>query len=121
MSLESSASVAELPQPHESAASQPVTGPLVEWIDSIDSISPTAKSLIIDGIRSRSEKGQQVYGRVLSTHNGRPSWVDLWQELLDALQYMHKEHLEGQRAVPDEIAAAIHLLTQSTCLFSRKE
>lgn len=65
---------------------------------------------IAGGIADRAAVGTQKYDSGLQTFNGRPAWVDLWQELLDAIQYAYKERLEGNTSTPPEINAAIRLL-----------
>jgi len=48
--------------------------------------------LVIEDLKQRSETGRQKYGTYLQTHNGRNALADLYQELLDAVQYA-KQHL----------------------------
>lgn len=56
--------------------------------------------LIIADIRERAELGKQKYGVTLQAHNGCRPLIDLYQELLDAIQYIRQEIEE--RSVNDE-------------------
>lgn len=49
---------------------------------------------VIADLRQREEYGKAKYGTSLFTHNGRDARVDLYQELLDAVQYVKQDLLE---------------------------
>lgn len=49
---------------------------------------------IIPDLRARAEVGHERYGTYLMTHNGRDALMDCYQELLDALMYIHQAMLE---------------------------
>jgi len=50
--------------------------------------------LVISDLRGRSAIGRAKYGRDLMPHDGRDSLQDLYEELLDACQYIKKYMLE---------------------------
>jgi len=47
--------------------------------------------LVIAELERRSKAGTEKYGTKLQTFNGRRPLVDLYQELLDAAQYIRQE------------------------------
>jgi hypothetical protein len=89
-----------------------VVDPLLQHIASHAELSGSQLDNILVGIRERAVKGIETYGCTLHTHNGRPEWVDLWQELLDAIQYAYQARLEGRDEIPAHITAALRVLTQ---------
>ena len=50
--------------------------------------------LVIKDLRGRERLGQAKYGRPLLPHDGRDSLLDLYEELLDAVQYIKKYMME---------------------------
>jgi hypothetical protein len=52
--------------------------------------------LVIQDIKARKAKGMNQYGVPLQANNGRNSLLDLYEELLDAVQYL-KQHLEEDK------------------------
>lgn len=59
----------------------------------------TITDLVIADLRDRAEKGLAKYDRPLTTFNGRRALQDLYEELLDAVQYA-KQELEERRTSP---------------------
>lgn len=59
---------------------------------------PTVDEIVAD-IKARSNVGLKKYGTRLMTFNGRDPWVDLYQELLDAVQY-HTQAVVEDNAKP---------------------
>lgn len=49
--------------------------------------------LVIEDIQKVSRDGKKKYGTYLQPFNGRSSLVDLYEELLDAVQYL-RQHIE---------------------------
>ncbi len=49
---------------------------------------------VIEDIKERKKIGMEKYGSPLQAHNGRRALVDLYQELLDAVQYLKQELIE---------------------------
>lgn len=49
---------------------------------------------VIADLREREKKGIQTYGTTLQTHNGRDALRDLYEELLDACQYLKQLMME---------------------------
>jgi hypothetical protein len=49
--------------------------------------SPYIKDLVLEDMKERAEFGLRKYGTHLQAGNGRDALVDLYQELLDAVQY----------------------------------
>lgn len=65
-------------------------------------IQPTPKGegqpiyeMVIDDIKERAEIGRETYGEPLKANNGRKPLVDMYQEMLDGVQYL-KQHLVEQ-------------------------
>ena len=46
--------------------------------------------MVIEDIREREKKGFKKYGKALLPNDGRDSMQDLYEELLDAAQYIKK-------------------------------
>lgn len=57
---------------------------------------------IADDIEARIRMGEKKYGTRLKTHNGRDAMLDLYQEVLDAMNYAKQLQLE--RPDTDEFA-----------------
>ena len=51
---------------------------------------------ILDDMEARIQKGAAQYGERLTSHNGRCVLTDIYQELLDAMIYLHQAELEGK-------------------------
>ena len=83
-----------MPNPAKQHQPQPVKTPKSE------AVVPDLVQLIHD----RSTFGKQRYGVELYTFNGRDAYVDLLQELLDALQYQHQIVMEQKQREDDLIA-----------------
>lgn len=54
--------------------------------------------LVIEDLKNRSEMGAKKYGETLHARNGRNAIVDLYQELLDAIQYLRQQLEENTKA-----------------------
>lgn len=52
---------------------------------------PAIAPLVCEDIMARNAMGEEKYGEVLRAFNGRDPLVDLYQELLDAAQYIRQE------------------------------
>lgn len=52
--------------------------------------------LVCEDIQARKEFGTKKYGEPLMANNGRDALVDLYQELLDGVQYL-KQFLEERK------------------------
>lgn len=61
-------------------------------------------TLVIEDLLARDKKGFKKYGKSLTTHDGRDSLWDLYEELLDACQYIRKAIEE--RSFPNEESGA---------------
>lgn len=48
--------------------------------------------MVINDIKERAETGREKYGEPLKANNGRKPLVDMYQEMLDGVQYL-KQHL----------------------------
>lgn len=57
-------------------------------------LSGTKYSALIPAIAERKNFGIEKYGVALQPFNGRPQWVDAWQEILDLIIYLKKESME---------------------------
>lgn len=68
---------------------------------------------LIDWLRERQAYGRQKYGQSLMTFDSRRNLSDLRDELLDALQYVHKEIME--RAAIEAEVKALNGRTCETC------
>ena len=51
---------------------------------------------VIEDIKERADMGRDDYGTYLRTFDGRPTLVDLYQELIDVLMYTKKELMERE-------------------------
>jgi hypothetical protein len=47
-------------------------------------------ALVHADLEERTRKGLAKYGRAFESHDGRDSLTDLYEELLDAVQYVRK-------------------------------
>ena len=50
----------------------------------------TITDLVVEDIREREKVGYKKYGKALLANDGRDSMQDLYEELLDAAQYIKK-------------------------------
>ena len=88
--------------------------------DGIDVAVEAAKDLramglpcVAEDIEARIRLGERKYGTRLKSHNGRDAMLDLYQEILDALNYSKQLVIEGKdddtffRCLVD-IAAHVH-------------
>lgn len=57
-------------------------------------LSADVQELIQQALRSREQLGIRKYGRSLQSHNGRDSWLDCWEDTLDAMAYITQVELE---------------------------
>ena len=67
---------------------------------------PAIADLVIDDLRERKAIGIRKYGTALQAFNGRRALVDLYQELLDATQYVRQE-LEQRREIKAKVIAFV--------------
>lgn len=51
---------------------------------------PVIQDLVIEDIKTRKEEGIAKYGTPLQPFNGRSALRDLYQELIDAVQYVRQ-------------------------------
>ncbi len=65
---------------------------------SIPNDGPAIVDLVIADLRERASHGEAKYGVRLQPNNGRVALVDLYQELLDATQYIRQEIEERRRS-----------------------
>ena len=59
---------------------------------------PIIQDMVIADIQARKEVGKERYGTYLQPFNGRDSMMDLYQELLDACQYIRQLIYERDNA-----------------------
>ena len=67
--------------------------------DAYSEAKPDIADLVILDIKERKRVGTERYGTPLQANNGRDALVDLYQELLDAVQYVRQiieEELEDR-------------------------
>lgn len=57
------------------------------------------QDLVIEDIKQRKKDGIKKYGTVLQPFNGRNSAIDLYQELIDAVQYCKQLIIERDEMV----------------------
>lgn len=70
------------PPPTATARSEAVMPIVLQWL------LTSGREVLGADLEARTAKGVQTYGAPLMTHNGRDALQDLYEELLDALQYM---------------------------------
>lgn len=51
---------------------------------------PEITALVHADLEARTTAGLASYGRAFESHDGRDSLTDLYEELLDAVQYLRK-------------------------------
>lgn len=79
--------------------------------------SPELAKTVVNDIVQRDEYGYKKYGQNLETHDGRPTIWDLYQELLDGVQYMRKLIEEGE--MPTSMANVYPTLLELTKITRR--
>jgi hypothetical protein len=86
----------------------PVTVP-----DSVD-VTP----LVIEDLLARTRKGVATYGKPLQSFNGRVAERDMYEELLDAVQYAKQNLLEaeGRRVAIDHLLEVANRVIADTKL-----
>lgn len=58
---------------------------------------------VLDDLMKRAEKGQQTYGTLLQTDNGRDALQDAYEEILDAAMYLKQAIMErNQQRIVNE-------------------
>lgn len=69
------------------------------WITSLtgERREKNITDMVIDDLRERERIGYKKYGKVLRAFDGRDSLKDLYEELLDASQYIKKAMIEQER------------------------
>lgn len=80
------------PRPALEHASEAVAPDLFEYTE----ISPALREVL----DTRVSDGQEEYGILLMTHNGRDVQMDLMDELSDAIFYAHQWGMENDREHP---------------------
>jgi hypothetical protein len=65
--------------------------PIVDQPPPVVNDRPAIQDLVIADIEERKRIGLERYGTLLKPHNGRKALVDLYQEILDAAQYIRQE------------------------------
>lgn len=79
---------ADQPLPTRSEHSIPVDSALIAFA-TLELPEPALRAVI-----ARIELGKRRYGTTLHTLDGRDTWAEVWQELIDALYYAQKGILE---------------------------
>lgn len=77
------------PMPITTEQSQPVVPHTMELLGDM------GRKVLGDDLLARAKAGEQHYGTPLMSHNGRNALVDLYQELLDALNYLAQYQMES--------------------------
>jgi hypothetical protein len=67
------------------------TAKIVDQPPPVQNDRPAIQDLVIADVEERKRIGMQRYGTLLKPHNGRDALVDLYQEILDAAQYVRQE------------------------------
>ena len=57
----------------------------------------TITDMVVEDLRERERVGYKKYGKALQPFDGRDSHQDLYEELLDAAQYIKKAMIERER------------------------
>lgn len=96
---------ASIPEPPPLRLGEPVTPPLLAWIESrgraeAHRIPPEHTQAALELVRARDTFGRAKYGQGLLTGDGRNTVEDARQELGDFLQYLYKAHLNGEDLTP---------------------
>lgn len=73
---------------------------------------PTMAHRLVEDISKRDDYGYEKYNQNLEAHDGRPTIWDLYQELLDGVQYTRKLIEEG--GLPGEMACVYPTLLELT-------
>ncbi len=98
--------VEQLPPPTDSG--EAVTPVLAAWLS--EHAPPELRDALLAGLWARHELGVKKYGQGLMTNDGRKTAVEVWQELLDALQYAQKAEMCGEAIDTPLLAATLLLL-----------
>lgn len=61
-------------------------------------------------VSGRLVEGMRKYGKPLTTHNGRDSLMDAWEEACDGVQYLTQAYCEGRLKNPDLIHDQVRIL-----------
>jgi len=86
--------MSEQPKPIRDPRSKPVTKTIQRNLSNF-SYDKEIWSRIIQDLEVRERKGIETYGDTLHSFNGRDALWDLYEELLDALQYAQQTRMEG--------------------------
>lgn len=81
------------------------TAQIVDQPPPVQNDRPAIQDLVIADVEERKRIGMQRYGTLLKPHNGRDALVDLYQEILDAAQYVRQEIEERNDARAESAAA----------------
>lgn len=96
-------------QPAPLAGGREVMPVLLAWIS--ENVTDAAtRAALLSGIAERDAFGRQKYGQPLLTGDGRRTAVEVWQDLLDALQYATKAEMEGERIDSTLLCSTLLLL-----------
>lgn len=98
--------VEQLPPPTDSG--EAVTPVLAAWLS--EHAPPELRDALLAGLWARHEFGVKKYGQGLMTNDGRKTAVEVWQEILDALQYAQKAEMCGEAIDTPLLAATLLLL-----------
>lgn len=88
------------PSPITTEQSQPVVPHTIGLLKGIN------RKFLADDLLARAKAGESHYGTPLMSHNGRNALVDLYQELLDALNYLAQYQMESGEDIGEQL---IHL------------
>jgi hypothetical protein len=89
MNLPSDFATVKQPRPVLDVKSQDVVIALADWLKIGEDQG------VLGDIEKRVQMGAEKYGKRLNSHNGRSALVDLYQELLDGVNYAYQLKLEG--------------------------
>lgn len=99
--------------PPPSGNGRPVAPNLVRWLRA--NARPQFADELVSGVNARTDFGIGKYKRPLCTLDGRPARIEVWQELLDALQYGHKGEMEGEEIGTPLLVETVRLLQIKLC------
>lgn len=66
-----------------------------------EDVTPLARTLFLEMLKTRERRGIETYGMTLQTHNGRDPFQDALEELIDGWQYLVQASLECMDALRD--------------------
>lgn len=75
----------------------------------LELLLPTGRGLLAADLQERIQMGTEHYGTPLMSHNGRDTLVDLYQELLDALNYLAQYQMESGEDIAEQFVELRHL------------